>query len=241
MGTRTLVAIAVGILAAVGCGDDTGSHSSPDRPALRLSSGGLHVTATYLGGTRVFGDGGTRAAVSPQIDPGAARLGKPLAVEDAGVVRALVDRPARELDAHIEPVGRGAERAPVRATGAARRWTLALPDELPARARLVVSVDLRSDGDALFAAAVRRRAPRFQFERCPRPWRGRPEPARTVAVASLVGLSLSEAERRAATVGCTVRVLERDGQALPGTMDLTNARVNVAVRDGRVTRILSVA
>ena len=241
MGPRTLAAMVGGMLALTGCGGDAGSRSPTEPPALRLSSGGLHVAATYLGGTRVSDEGNVRTAVSPQIDPGRARLGRPLAVEDAAVLRALVDRPARERDAHIEPAGRGAERAPVRETGAARRWTLDLPDELPARARLVVSVGLGSDGDALFAAALRRRAPRFQFERCPRPWRGRPEPARTIAVASLVGRSVREAERRAATVGCTVRVLERDGQALPGTMDLTNARVNVAVRDGRVTRTLSVA
>ena len=220
MAPRLLAVIAASALAAGGCGDDGESRSSPERPSLRLSSGGLHVDATYRGG---------------------ADLGPPLAVDDAAVVRGLLDRPARGLDAHVQGVGRDTGRLPVRATGGARRWTLTLPEGLPSRSRLVVSADFGSDGDAVFAAGLRRRAERFQFKRCPRPWRGRPKQARTIAVASLVGLTVKEAERRAATVGCTVRVMERDGEPLPATMDLTNARVNVAVRDGRVTRVLSVA
>lgn len=220
MASRLLAAIAASALAAGGCGDDGQSRSSAERPALRLSSGGMHVDATYGSGTR---------------------LGPPLAVEDAAVVRGLLDRPVRGIDAHVQGDGRDAERTPVRTTGGARRWTLTLPEQLPARSRLVVTADLGNEGDATFAAALRRRAERFQYERCPRPWGGRPKAARTIAVASLVGLTVEEAERRAATVGCTVRVLERDGEPLPGTMDLTNARVNVAVRDGRVTRVISVA
>jgi hypothetical protein len=53
----------------------------------------------------------------------------------------------------------------------------------------------------------------------------------------LVGLELSEAESLAQENGCEVRVVERDGEPLPTTLDLIENRINVAVEDGEVVRI----
>ena len=56
----------------------------------------------------------------------------------------------------------------------------------------------------------------------------------------LVGLSEADAKARAKQDGCTVRVVERDGEPLPATMDFNPKRVNVAVTDGKVTAIQGV-
>ena len=52
----------------------------------------------------------------------------------------------------------------------------------------------------------------------------------------LIGLTLHEARGLAAEFDCTVRVIERDGRALPHTQDLRRDRINVDVRDRRVLR-----
>ena len=53
----------------------------------------------------------------------------------------------------------------------------------------------------------------------------------------LIGDSLAEVER-AAGENCTVRVVELDGQAQPVTDDYVTTRLNVAVEDGDVTRVV---
>lgn len=57
----------------------------------------------------------------------------------------------------------------------------------------------------------------------------------------LEGRTLSAAEDEAKAHGCSVRVARRDGEDLILTQDLRPSRINVAVTDGRVTRVLSVA
>jgi hypothetical protein len=56
----------------------------------------------------------------------------------------------------------------------------------------------------------------------------------------LVGLSEAAAEARAKQDGCTIRVVERDGEPLPATMDFSPDRVNVAVTDDEVTAVKGV-
>jgi hypothetical protein len=56
----------------------------------------------------------------------------------------------------------------------------------------------------------------------------------------LVGLSEEDAATRAKRDGCTVRVVERDGEPLAATMDFNPARVNVVVTDGKVTAVQGV-
>lgn len=56
----------------------------------------------------------------------------------------------------------------------------------------------------------------------------------------LVGLSETDAKARAKQDGCTVRVVERDGEPLPATMDFNPKRVNVAVTDDKVTAVQGV-
>ena len=53
----------------------------------------------------------------------------------------------------------------------------------------------------------------------------------------LVGEELAGARELARAEGCEVRVVVRDGKNLVGTDDVRIDRVNVAVDDGRVTRI----
>lgn len=56
----------------------------------------------------------------------------------------------------------------------------------------------------------------------------------------IVGLPEAEAEKLAAAEGdCTVRVIVRDGESLPATMDFNPSRINVEVEDGKVTAIVS--
>ncbi|CAB3763551.1 hypothetical protein GQ57_14150 [Burkholderia sp. MSh2] len=49
---------------------------------------------------------------------------------------------------------------------------------------------------------------------------------------ALVGTT--EADAAAQLDGCLWRVLERDGKALPGTMDYRQERRNLGIRDGKV-------
>ena len=60
--------------------------------------------------------------------------------------------------------------------------------------------------------------------------------ARRLDARRLIGLTLREARDLAARFDCTVRVIERDGRALPRTQDLRRDRINVDVRDRRVLR-----
>jgi hypothetical protein len=64
---------------------------------------------------------------------------------------------------------------------------------------------------------------------------GRPpfDPAR------LVGLSEADAGAHLEALGLALRVMAEDGLALLGTMDFRTDRVNVAVEDGRVVRVIS--
>jgi hypothetical protein len=56
---------------------------------------------------------------------------------------------------------------------------------------------------------------------------------------TLVGLDEGAAASHAAEHGGLVRVIERDGQPLPMTMDFRADRMNVVVADGRVTAVHS--
>lgn len=55
----------------------------------------------------------------------------------------------------------------------------------------------------------------------------------------LVGLDEDAAASHAAGRGGVVRVIERDGQSLPMTMDFREDRMNVVVADGRITAVHS--
>jgi len=59
------------------------------------------------------------------------------------------------------------------------------------------------------------------------------------ATEGLIGLSLPDAERLAEENGCTVRVIERDGESLPVTLDFNPARINVAVENDVVRGVKS--
>lgn len=52
----------------------------------------------------------------------------------------------------------------------------------------------------------------------------------------LVGLTEAEAAAQAEAAGFTVRVIQRDGEAYPGTMDWVETRVNLTIESGVVTR-----
>jgi hypothetical protein len=54
----------------------------------------------------------------------------------------------------------------------------------------------------------------------------------------LVGLLLRRAERRVERAGCTLRVVRRNGADLLYTGDFRPNRINVAVRTGRVSRVV---
>ena len=56
----------------------------------------------------------------------------------------------------------------------------------------------------------------------------------------LVGLKLPAAESTAKAGGCTVRVVRRDGKDLPATADFQASRIDVAVSDNVVRKILGV-
>ena len=57
---------------------------------------------------------------------------------------------------------------------------------------------------------------------------------------AVVGLPLEKAEATAEQKGCSVRMVERDGEQLAVTQDFRPDRVNVAIRDGEVTRIVGI-
>ena len=65
-------------------------------------------------------------------------------------------------------------------------------------------------------------------------------PTAEAAADIVVGLSEADAEAAAAEEGWTIRVVRRDGEDLPATMDLRPERVNVEVTDGEVTAVVSI-
>ena len=65
------------------------------------------------------------------------------------------------------------------------------------------------------------------------------EPTEETADDLLVGLTEDEATEAAEACGWILRVVQRDGEELPVTMDLRPKRVNVEVTDGEVTAIVS--
>lgn len=65
------------------------------------------------------------------------------------------------------------------------------------------------------------------------------EPTEETADELLVGLSEDEATEAAEACGWILRVVRRDGEDLPATLDLRPNRVNVEVTDGEVTAIVS--
>jgi hypothetical protein len=56
----------------------------------------------------------------------------------------------------------------------------------------------------------------------------------------LVGLQVGKARRRAERHDCSLRVVRRNGEWLVVTQDFRSDRINVAVRDRRVRRIVGV-
>lgn len=60
------------------------------------------------------------------------------------------------------------------------------------------------------------------------------------SAAELVGLDEDEATEAAEDRGWTVRVVRRDGEDLPATLDLRPNRVNVEVTDGVVTAVIDI-
>ena len=65
-----------------------------------------------------------------------------------------------------------------------------------------------------------------------------PEPTEESA-ADLVGLTEDDATDAAEACGWILRVVRRDGEDLPATLDFRPNRVNVEVTDGEVTAIVS--
>jgi hypothetical protein len=65
-------------------------------------------------------------------------------------------------------------------------------------------------------------------------------PTVETATLVLVGLTEDEATEAAEALGWEVRVIRRDGEDLPMTMDLRTNRVNVEVTDGEVTEVLQI-
>ncbi|MFN8125728.1 MAG: hypothetical protein U0R64_04380 [Candidatus Nanopelagicales bacterium] len=62
------------------------------------------------------------------------------------------------------------------------------------------------------------------------------DPSRAEAVAKkLIDMTEAEATAAAADAGMTVRVVERDGQQFPVTMDYSPTRINLTITGDRVT------
>lgn len=115
------------------------------------------------------------------------------------------------------------------------RWRLKLPKQL--RRANVIEVRVRFEGDLAGDAThrigldVRRRQPL----ECPQPFYA------PIKMAGLRGLTEARAERYLERRGCTLRVLRRDGVGQDSTDDLRNHRINVAIVDGRVSRVFGLA
>lgn len=70
-------------------------------------------------------------------------------------------------------------------------------------------------------------------------WNETPLPAATWNAKRIIGKRVTRAQRMALRHDCGVRPVLVDGMAIGITMDYRSNRINVAVRDGRVTQILS--
>lgn len=57
------------------------------------------------------------------------------------------------------------------------------------------------------------------------------------ATAEVVGLSLADAESAAQAAGCSIRVVEEDGEPLPVTQDFSPTRIGVATEDEEIVRV----
>jgi hypothetical protein len=57
----------------------------------------------------------------------------------------------------------------------------------------------------------------------------------------VLGREVPDAEALARRAGCSVQVVKRDSENLPGIVNLDPSRIDVVVEDGIVTRIDSVA
>jgi hypothetical protein len=75
---------------------------------------------------------------------------------------------------------------------------------------------------------------------CPRQQPGPPPRAETFDARELVGMRVKKARSTAATHGCQVRVVRRNGEPLVVTQDFRTDRVNVAVRHRVVKRIVGI-
>ena len=60
------------------------------------------------------------------------------------------------------------------------------------------------------------------------------------AVQGLAGLCLADAEAWAQANGFRARVAERDGESLDVTADYSESRVNVAMADGKIIRVMNI-
>lgn len=111
----------------------------------------------------------------------------------------------------------------------------------PPTERCAAAVRVR-DGE-LTTAAIRTRAGEDCEVRVKAPGAGARPPMcpagepRQFDARRLVGMRLEPATALAKRFDCVVRVVRLDGESLPGTDDYRTDRVNVAVRDGRVTRV----
>ena len=56
----------------------------------------------------------------------------------------------------------------------------------------------------------------------------------------VVGKDEAAARSLANGAGCEIRVLRRDGEDLPGILDLDPRRINVAVEDGTIVEVLGI-
>ena len=70
-----------------------------------------------------------------------------------------------------------------------------------------------------------------------------PEPGTTESwnAEKLEGRKIRKAKKIAEKHGCTVRVVKKDGEDLPVTMDFSYNRINVSVRDRRVKKVYTVS
>ena len=70
------------------------------------------------------------------------------------------------------------------------------------------------------------------------PGSGEPRNAATLFGKALVGKTLPEAETEACHSQFQIRVLHVNGKGRPYTMDLCKTRINLAVKNGKVTEFL---
>lgn len=70
-----------------------------------------------------------------------------------------------------------------------------------------------------------------------------PEPGETDSwnAEKLEGRRLKKAKKAARRHGCTVRVVKRDGEELPVSMDFSYNRINVSVRNRHVKKVYTVS